>query len=71
MSLDHYDFDMPPTPEVIAELRNVDWSEGGFVHNWRLYASEALRKVWGTFNDEQLWAVFGSLRQAASREEWD
>ena len=53
------------------DLVNVDWDEGGHVHNWRTYVPDVVMEAWPFMDDLGRLAVFAIASRAADREEWD
>lgn len=52
--------------EALAE---VDWEEGGRVHNWRNYVGYHTRALWHTLSDEQRVAIVRDADELANRED--
>jgi hypothetical protein len=50
---------------------NPEWDEASRVHDWRNYASDEVRRLWPTFNEEQKLAIVEMLNEFASNEHWD
>ena len=64
------DSNHPAAQEALSP--NLDWNEGGRVHNWRNWVCDTLRDAWSILSDDQKIAVAINADEIASgREEWD
>lgn len=50
---------------------DIDWAEGGRVHNWKNHVPNNVRAIWASFTDAQKQALFGWASELAEREEWE
>lgn len=53
------------------DTKEVDWNEGGHVHNWRNHIGKAVKSIWHTFSEEQRKAIIEDAEDSASYENWD
>ena len=47
------------------------WDEKDRVHNWRNYASDAVRDNWNSFTVKQKVIISRMLQDIANNEEWE
>lgn len=50
---------------------DLDWDEGGRVHNWRNHVGSRTKAIWNTLSDEAKVAIALDADDSASNEEWD
>lgn len=65
---------MTKTIDYIARdalVEEIDWSEGGRIHNWRNHVGEHTRAIWHTLTPEQKVAIARDAEGDASAEEWE
>lgn len=60
-----YGFDAPD------DYASPQWDKAGKTHEWKNYVGEHVKRLWGTFTDEQKAAIAAGAEEAAGREEWD
>lgn len=54
-----------------AEYINPDWSAGGRCHNWRNHLTDRIKIMWGSFSEDQQFAIYENAEQSAENEEWE
>lgn len=53
------------------QAMNPEWEKTTTVHDWRNYASEEIKRLWSTFNEEQKLALVEMFDETARYEHWD
>lgn len=49
----------------------LNWMDGGRVHNWRSYIGPRVRQLWASLNDDMKIALALDADEIAGNEEWD
>lgn len=56
---------------ILNELNNPNWKDGGRVHNWKNYVDDSIKKIWPSLTKNEKIIIAFYAQQKAYNEDWD